>query len=1060
MAGYNDTKAMIISTLMGRPAGTEIQPEKHQEYALSMLEYIRNIELISGSSLIGVANEETVPVQPDNSRVSYIAGIAQNRTMNFQNFIGQNGEALSVTTEDMECYLIILLWNTEYWSLQAIPSNIISQAENATFYYRYNIRKTYNSVASMNSDSENPIGTDGKPIQIGDIVSVVNTMDDSENAIYSRTEEGWQFQSGMNFALVQETGYDPNVAMSQDAVTKELLNLGVTKLSDKITLNKRNYSGFYVRNVNTGELNRASGKNSYFIEVEPNSKYKIVLPNKLYASLSYSIQLYSGFPSTETNIGIAAGNLKEDVLTTPENCTHLVLSVEENEEKSTIYRYKYINSDKIEDDVIDETKLSIYFKNSYFDNFILKVCGLYCSNVNDGKVSVSSSTYNGYIAPIKDDELDYILTGISEFAYSGYCGFCYSGQPGTDTFLGSVRSIGENGEVKLLSGTKFFLISVKQTSVSKDRPLFYLSRIIKPQNIKDGSIAKEKLSKEIQESLESLNNSLIEVNNNNYLKNWEQGNKVIKRIFIENKELAIQNGLHLRQIFHNINSDGNSGINLGTKDVQWAISLVTKNVEKYEKVDSTYGKIAVWFDWEGIEWTTSSISTGKQLTETNFEDIAFDFSEFSKPANSQISVSDGSITEEKLSDEVKEKLNGIKPVLSGYELFSLGDSLSQGGTWQQKVSELTGCTFDQEKNIKAGAPLSVGGTKSYGQGFDTMMWRAKNLVDSDYINDEGEKAIIILENVNDASTSTQWDSSEKLVIPTKPIEGYSLDEFNQDLLNKIPTKQRILNACLRLTKTNVGKNLAITKLPSKEGDITLTVGCSGPGNKDYNIHVVPQSSDEETRKFILDKILEYDYTGVTDTLSENGESVDFSNTTSDDPRYRPTVIFKDTTGTGMTVSITDTDNAKSSVAKYFIGDSVETDWSNTEKWIDGNQTTFSMAWKSTIEQLLLAFPKAHIFVSMFPLHAVTAEDFRLPNGYFDTDRYDKESRMVTMRHHQEVLKEIANYYSLPFINIFEECGIGITNMLTYYQATANVHPKVTGYERFGETVSGEIKRFL
>ena len=225
MAGYDDTKRLIIETLMGRPSGTEIQPEKHQEYALSMLEYIRNIELISGSSLIGVANENTVPVQPDNSRVSYIAGIAQNRTMNFQNFIGQNGEALSVTTGDMECYLIILLWNAEYWSLQAIPSNIISQAENATFYYRYNIRKTYNSVASMNSDSENPIGTDGKPISIGDIVSVVNSIEDSENAIYSRTEEGWQFQTGMNFALVQETGNNPNVAMSQDAVTKKISEL-------------------------------------------------------------------------------------------------------------------------------------------------------------------------------------------------------------------------------------------------------------------------------------------------------------------------------------------------------------------------------------------------------------------------------------------------------------------------------------------------------------------------------------------------------------------------------------------------------------------------------------------------------------------------------------------------------------------------------------------------------------------------------------------------------------------------------------------------------------------
>lgn len=398
--------------------------------------------------------------------------------------------------------------------------------------------------------------------------------------------------------------------------------------------------------------------------------------------------------------------------------------------------------------------------------------------------------------------------------------------------------------------------------------------------------------------------------------------------------------------------------------------------------------------------------------------------------------------------------------LEGYELFSLCDSLGQSGRWQKKFSEITGCTFDQEKNIKAGSPLSVGGTKSYGQGFDSMMWRARNLILSHYIKDEGEKAIIILENINDASMTTEWDSSSKLLIPTQPIEGYSFDDFNTDMLNKIPSEKRILNACLSLAKSNVGKNLAITKLPEKEGDITLKVGWAGPGYKDYNIHVIPQDSDEETRKFILDKILEYDYTGVIDVLSENGESIDFSNSTSYEPQYRPTVIFTDTTGTGMNVSITDTDDAKTSVVKYFIGDNIETDWSNIGKWIDGNETTFSMGWKSTIEQLLLAYPKAHIFVSMFPLHAVTAEDFRLPNGYFDTDRYNKESRMNTMRHHQEVLKGIANFYSLPFINVFESCGIGITNMLTYYQQKANVHPMDSGYDRFGETVAGLVKSFF
>lgn len=118
-------------------------------------------------------------------------------------------------------------------------------------------------------------------------------------------------------------------------------------------------------------------------------------------------------------------------------------------------------------------------------------------------------------------------------------------------------------------------------------------------DLKAASITFEKLTKEVQDQISAIDNLLFKVNNNNYLKNWEQGNKVIKRIFIENKELAIQNGLHLRQIFHNLNRDGNSGINLGTKDVQWAITLITKNVEKYEKTDNTYGKIVIWFDWAG-----------------------------------------------------------------------------------------------------------------------------------------------------------------------------------------------------------------------------------------------------------------------------------------------------------------------------------------------------------------------------------------------------------------------------------------------------------------------------
>ena len=126
MAGYEDTRQKIISTLMGRPNGTEIQPENHQDYALNMLDYIRSLELIATSTLIGVAESNTTPVQPNTSRVCYIAGVAQNQTVTFENFIGESGNPISVTTEDMEGVFVILMWNTQYWSAQTFSTNIIS----------------------------------------------------------------------------------------------------------------------------------------------------------------------------------------------------------------------------------------------------------------------------------------------------------------------------------------------------------------------------------------------------------------------------------------------------------------------------------------------------------------------------------------------------------------------------------------------------------------------------------------------------------------------------------------------------------------------------------------------------------------------------------------------------------------------------------------------------------------------------------------------------------------------------------------------------------------------
>lgn len=199
MAGYDDTRQMIISTLMGRPVETEIQDTDHQAYELNMLDYIRSLELLANGPLIGVATPVTQPVQPNDSRVCYIAGVAQDRTVTFQNFRNYLGQPIQITNGQMETCLVILIWDTQYWSAETVPTSIISQADQAYYYYNLTIRKTYSSIAAMNIDVNNPIGNDGKYIKVGEIVSVHNDSNPEEDAIYSwETGPRWQLQTKLS----------------------------------------------------------------------------------------------------------------------------------------------------------------------------------------------------------------------------------------------------------------------------------------------------------------------------------------------------------------------------------------------------------------------------------------------------------------------------------------------------------------------------------------------------------------------------------------------------------------------------------------------------------------------------------------------------------------------------------------------------------------------------------------------------------------------------------------------------------------------------------------------
>ncbi len=118
MAGYSDTRQLIIDTLMGRPAGTEIQPEDHQAFALALNDYIRNVELNSGNAFIGFAQADTVPIQSDNGQCFYISTVPQGTNIVYANFIDYEGNPISVTTPPNKMAFVTLIWNTRNWDSQ------------------------------------------------------------------------------------------------------------------------------------------------------------------------------------------------------------------------------------------------------------------------------------------------------------------------------------------------------------------------------------------------------------------------------------------------------------------------------------------------------------------------------------------------------------------------------------------------------------------------------------------------------------------------------------------------------------------------------------------------------------------------------------------------------------------------------------------------------------------------------------------------------------------------------------------------------------------------------
>lgn len=428
--------------------------------------------------------------------------------------------------------------------------------------------------------------------------------------------------------------------------------------------------------------------------------------------------------------------------------------------------------------------------------------------------------------------------------------------------------------------------------------------------------------------------------------------------------------------------------------------------------------------------------------------------------NPSLVIGEESVKVKSITDLQGNPIGGRLPLL-GKELFTIGDSLSTSGIWQQKVSTLTGCTFDVEKNTKNGSELSQGGTTTNEASLHSGIIRAFNLKVNNYSPD-----IILLQNINDQTCfddkgNNKYESGtaygKKAFVPTQIIEGgaYSQWENNaSSYLGTINISDRKFGSIIKFESIKNGKKISISNLPTSNGNIRITInGVSA----DISV------SSAETKASIIHKIFEYNYGNdiqKNENLNATNPYVEFYTSSAS-----LTLAYTDSDSTSMTI-VPEDKQINTVVLKYFLGESLQ-NWQNVDSWKNG--LTPYQAWKGMIEFCILNYPTAKIALLMFPRFKLDKNLYINKDGTFNQDVYNEKDikdgdseaikkekiDRIKCRARISLQEDVAQFYNLPIIDLNKDCGINVGNYLSFYPNN-NVHPTDFGYEFYGSIIANKI----
>lgn len=388
---------------------------------------------------------------------------------------------------------------------------------------------------------------------------------------------------------------------------------------------------------------------------------------------------------------------------------------------------------------------------------------------------------------------------------------------------------------------------------------------------------------------------------------------------------------------------------------------------------------------------------------------------------------------------------GVHPT-SGSEFTTVGDSLCASNKWQAKLAELTGATHI--------GGYSTGGTKTYGYKEDCGQRRLIKLY-----SEHPNVPYIFLENINDMAKTMDDANSNIGDYNTDTPFMYETHSMDENVQNSYEEAIGYWDSNFDTFASSVSPQTGyIRVLKYKKAAFQLNVQGKATSDGTFNIVIGEDNygiavTTGMTIDDICDAILNYSFTGFTDTAVGSTNNYTGVKLTGDDTVSAETVVSIEENGTGVNIQVVNV--ASEAEILYYFNSLKVSDFTKKEKWKIEKDMSLASFYMGILQYVVTNFPTAKIYWMIMPRFGIDysnlASYYKWENGVINTARYKGTGTEKAIRNLNNFQKEICDWYLIPYLDVERFCGINYYNA-SYYYPNGDVHPKEVGYNRWAETI--------